>query len=131
MKEKAAIFVMFIYLFGATDAYQLLKLPLLVTHFIKHKKESPHITLGSFFKMHYVDPQPMDADYTQDMQLPFKTPQGVFFRTPPTEITVFPKMVFNPLVENVTTRLLLNDDIPSILLNYSIFQPPRPIVMNI
>lgn len=116
---------MIVYLFGATDADQLLKIPLLVTHYIKHKKESPYMTLGSFFKMHYIDPQPFDADYSQDMQLPFKTVRDMVCRNIPTDLTVLSRITFKPPVENPGIQPVINDDIPPHLMTYGIFQPPR------
>ena len=116
---------MIVYLFGATDADQLLKIPLLVTHFIKHKQESPYMTLGSFFRMHYVDPQPFDADYKEDMQLPFKTAQGAFCRNIPTDLTVLTQIAFKPPVEDHGIQPIINDDIPPFLMTHGIFQPPR------
>lgn len=125
MKERVAIFLMIIYLFGTTNACQLLKLPLLVTHYLKHKTESPHITLGSFFKMHYIDPQPFDADYEQDMQLPYKTTPATICKNIPTVISAMPKIVFKVPMINPGVNPVLNDDIPPTRLIHNIFQPPR------
>ncbi len=63
----------FIYLFGTTDAYQLLKLPLFIKHFVIHQKENHSLSLAGFIKIHYLDPLVIDDDFDQDMQLPFKT----------------------------------------------------------
>jgi hypothetical protein len=125
LKEKVAIFLLVVYLFGSTDAYQLLKLPLLVGHYVKHKRESPYMTLGSFFKMHYIDPQPFDNDYKQDMQLPFKTVLNIYGRNLPTDITILPRIIFRPPAENPGLQPALNDNIPPSLLTFSIFQPPK------
>jgi len=125
VKEKVAIFLLVVYLFGSTDAYQLLKLPLLVGHYVKHKRESPYMTLGSFFKMHYIDPQPFDSDYKQDMRLPFKTVLNVYGRNLPTDITILPNIIFRPPVENPGLQPVLNDNLPPSLLTYGIFQPPK------
>ncbi|MEI6266031.1 MAG: hypothetical protein WCP74_13095 [Sphingobacteriia bacterium] len=73
MKRSISIFILAIYLLGATDAYQLLKLPLFVHHFITHHQENPQLSLAGFIKIHYLDPVVIDDDYAQDMQLPFKT----------------------------------------------------------
>ena len=73
MKRTLAILAFSIYLFGATDAYQLLKLPLFIKHFIIHQKENPSLSLAGFIKIHYLDPLVIDDDFDQDMQLPFKT----------------------------------------------------------
>lgn len=115
---------MLIYLFGATNACQFLKLPLLVTHYLKHKTESPYITFGSFFKMHYIDPQPFDADYEQDMQLPFKKTPDTFCRNIPSEL-VLPKIVLKTPEYYIETQPVRNDTIPGTLLPYNIFQPPK------
>lgn len=125
MKEKAAILLMAIYFFGATNACQLLKLPLLVTHYIKHKQESPYITLGSFFKMHYVDKQPFDADYAQDMQLPFKSTPDVIFHPTPSLVPVLPKVELTVPAPGSVIQPIINDDIPPSLAAAAIFQPPR------
>jgi hypothetical protein len=50
-----------------------LKLPLLVEHFNQHQKENKNITIFSFLEIHYTQGSPKDADYDQDMKLPFKT----------------------------------------------------------
>jgi hypothetical protein len=125
VKERAAILLMAVYLFGATNACQVLKLPLLVTHYIKHKQESPFITLGSFFKMHYIDAQPFDADYAQDMQLPFKTTPDTFCLNTPSVVHVVPKIDFTAPVHKPVLQLIVNEDIPLSLSTAAIFQPPR------
>lgn len=68
-----AVMAFFIYLFGTTDAYQLLKLPLFIKHFVIHQKENHSLSLAGFIKIHYLDPLVIDDDFDQDMQLPFKT----------------------------------------------------------
>ncbi len=125
MKEKAAIFLMAVYLFGATNACQVLKLPLLVTHYIKHKQESPFITLGSFVKMHYIDPQPFDADYAQDMQLPFKTTPDTFCLNTPSVVPVVPKTDLTVPVYRPVLQPIVDEEIPLSLSATAIFQPPR------
>lgn len=116
---------MALYLLGTTEAGQVLKLPLLVEHYIKHKGESPGITLFSFFKMHYVDPQPYDADYQQDMELPFKTCLYFFTLTPPSILPILPQLSFKVPAEPPVMREIINDKIPPYLPLHNIFQPPR------
>jgi hypothetical protein len=62
-----------VYAFANTELHQLLKLPMLMQHFVEHKEETPGITLAEFLYQHYILPQPKDADYDSDMKLPFKT----------------------------------------------------------
>lgn len=116
---------MSVYLFGATNACQVLKLPLLVTHYLKHKQESPYITLDSFIKMHYIDAQPFDADYAQDMQLPFKTTPNTFCVNTPSIVPAFPKVVFKAPIPDPDKPLIVNDNVPRTVRTSNIFQPPR------
>lgn len=66
------------YLFSATEFKQLLKLPLLVEHFIEHKEENKLITFWEFLTLHYKTTNVKDADYEKDMKLPFKSQTGLF-----------------------------------------------------
>jgi len=120
-----ALLLVTIYLFGATDASQLLKLPLLISHYIRHKKENPNITLVSFYKIHYIDPQPIDDDYSQDMQLPFKTLPNAFFRNTPSMVSQAPLVKREVLLIDNETPPASNEDVFSALLINRIFQPPR------
>jgi hypothetical protein len=125
VKKALAILLTCIYLFGATDASQLLKLPLLISHYITHKKENPTTTVASFFKMHYVDPQPYDADYSQDMQLPFKTAPNAFFRYTPSVLSQV--LIVRPRILWIDKEITpaSNEDVFSSLLTNKVFQPPR------
>jgi hypothetical protein len=51
----------------------LLKLPLLVEHFIEHREENKNITLWQLLHIHYGMGDVKDGDYDKDMKLPFKT----------------------------------------------------------
>lgn len=73
MRKFIAIFFVSLYLIAFTEAKQVLKLPDLVEHFVAHKLKDHSTTLYSFIKMHYLDAPVKDADYKQDMKLPFKT----------------------------------------------------------
>lgn len=73
LKKIFAISLLSIYLFSSTELPQLLKMPLLVEHFIEHREQNQQITLWQFLYLHYVIDHGRDADYRKDMQLPFKT----------------------------------------------------------
>ncbi len=73
MIKCIAILFLFIYLLGATPLGQLCKLPMLIEHYQEHQKENKDISFLSFLKMHYFNGDPKDADYEDDMKLPFKT----------------------------------------------------------
>lgn len=116
---------MSLYLFGTTEAYQALKLPLLVEHYIKHKHENPHLTLLGFLKIHYSDKTIFDADYQQDKRLPFKTQEN-------TSVFSVVNDIPRPMVITVESPLsasadyvLLDTRVDFSTFPHSIFQPPR------
>lgn len=61
------------YQMATTELYQLLKLPFLMEHFIEHKEQNKNITLMEFLYLHYAYGDVKDADYEEDMKLPFKS----------------------------------------------------------
>ena len=73
MRSAAASFFIFVYLFANTELHQLVKAYAFVAHYAEHKKENPAMTLAEFVHLHYFSGDVKDADYAQDMQLPFKT----------------------------------------------------------
>jgi hypothetical protein len=127
MKKLATIALFCIFLFGSTEAYQLLKLPLLMEHYLKHRTENPEISFISFIKLHYNKKLIIDDDWQQDQQLPFKTQQSAnafmfgFVSMPSKPISVqvlvipYPQKTFRIEKQHVYSFTLLQD----------IFQPPR------
>ena len=71
MRRRFAYLLLALYLCTATEAYQLLKLPLLAVHFVQHCNEDPNMTIMAFLEMHYAEEMVYDEDWQQDMQLPF------------------------------------------------------------
>lgn len=72
MKKISALFFLVIYLVSATELIQVLKLPLLFSHYAEHlDKEKDHSFLG-FLKDHYVDDDGIISDNDTDRKLPFK-----------------------------------------------------------
>ncbi len=64
---------MSLYLLGATEDYQLLKLPNLFAHYKTHQQITSSISFSRFIDMHYFSVQTYDNDFQQDMELPFKS----------------------------------------------------------
>ncbi len=73
MKKLFISFLLAIYIFSNSEARQFLKIPNLIEHFITHKEQNSQLTLFAFLKMHYIENHGKDADYKEDMKLPFKT----------------------------------------------------------
>lgn len=70
---RSIIAIFFLMLFAATESPlgQLLKLPVLIEHFQKHKKQDK-VSFLKFLNDHY-SKEHRDADQPEDEQLPFKT----------------------------------------------------------
>jgi len=73
MRLTLFIILSSVYLTGATELYQLLKLPYLVTHYQHHREEDRSMSLVDFLRIHYLDNHPADNDDQEDNQLPFKS----------------------------------------------------------
>lgn len=76
MKKLFAILLLFIYLISLTELSQLVKLPILVEHFIEHKEKNSNLSLWEFLNMHYAQSDDHDGDRDKDMKLPFKSHDG-------------------------------------------------------
>jgi hypothetical protein len=73
VRKTATIFLTALYILGATEAYQLLKLPFLFEHYKTHQKFDQQLSFSKFIDIHYFTTATYDSDYQQDMQLPFKS----------------------------------------------------------
>lgn len=123
-RKTASLLLLTIYLFSATNAKELIKLPLLVEHFYDHRAENKYIGLITFFIMHYSSEDGTDKDAKEDNQLPFKSAElatvSVVSVTPPSFIKLFTPEIEIKTSFNIGNDLLL----PSQYLN-KIWQPPR------
>ncbi len=125
MRSAAASFFLFVYLFANTELHQLVKAPAFVGHYVEHKQEDPNMTLAEFIKIHYFSGNIKDADYAQDMQLPFKTTDCSIFSASHT-VPPFVFCALFPVVAMEPTGLPLYDQsaLPSSHLA-DIWQPPK------
>jgi hypothetical protein len=130
VKVKIATLLFITYLFGTTDACQLIKFPLLVSHYVKHKRENSRTTLGTFLKMHYVDPQPLDADYAEDMQLPFKTTPEILCKNIPSILSMSSAINFRVPIPSPGLQPLMNENIRATLMCHNIFHPPKAYTLH-
>lgn len=76
LKKIISILILAIYMLSCTEFDQLLRIPLLVAHFIEHKQESKDISFAEFMLIHYVQEYSFNGDYEQDTNLPFKSVDG-------------------------------------------------------
>ena len=100
--------------------HELLRLPLLVSHFLHHKAEQPGMDMAKFLALHYTDDHPNDQDEEEDNDLPFKEGQlqhvdpGYFNSTPETiPVSYFPFYIV-PLTIGIPLQK-----------SFTIFRPPQ------
>jgi hypothetical protein len=84
VKKAAVALLTALFFISNTEFHELLKIPILITHYQEHKSETPGLTLAQFLSSHYTNNNTKDNDYTRDSQLPFKTAEHLS-----TSITVF------------------------------------------
>jgi hypothetical protein len=129
LKKIISILFLGLYLFTATEAGQLLKLPLLVKHFHEHTAENPTMNFYDYLCLHYKYADDHDKDQTQDSQLPFKSHAGccmqaaIAIAVPP--VLVYP-MLGVPVFTAAKRPTAIYKDffIPSSVLS-RIWQPPK------
>ncbi len=126
MKKSLTIFLMSLYLLGATEAYQLLKLPNLIAHYKTHQQITSGISFSLFIDMHYFSVQTYDNDFQQDMELPFKSSNRTISLL--NFMSVFaPKNFSIQPIEFAISRTypVVNDRFDLSTKLNAIFQPPR------
>ena len=126
MKKAAIILLTSLYLLGATEAYQLLKLPFLFEHYKTHQQFTKGLTFSKFIDNHYFTNTTYDSDYQQDMQLPFKTSNRTVSLLNFDSFFVAKQSIVPFISFSIRKNYLLFDDkdYASNKLN-NIFQPPR------
>jgi hypothetical protein len=77
----------------------LVKLPVLVEHFVEHREKNRNLSFLDFLGMHYSQQNEKDGDYDRDMQLPFKSHDGcstttlsALLHNPPSELSNKPEL---------------------------------------
>jgi hypothetical protein len=123
-RKIIAILFLSLLISSSTEWLQLLKIPVLVQHFIEHKREDDKISFIAFLKMHYRATPIKDKDYDRDMQLPFKTDNCVFLA-----LTFFHQKHGIEIVNHEqiisTKHSLYKDDFNTSQVLKTIWQPPR------
>ncbi len=125
MRKVISVILITLYFFGATDAYQLLKVPNFFAHYKIHKTENPDISIIDFIQIHYSGFLVIDADYEEDMQLPFKTTQEEFSVS---ANIILPPRYSMPLKRPENIKPVYSDLKAAYPPNFKvepIFQPPR------
>lgn len=108
-----------------TPLHEVLKFPLLVSHFLEHKEEDHSMSLLKFLHIHYTQKTVVDADYDKDMQLPFKDCSTPIFFTLSTLSNKYQIPIHLPAPESKKLFSVKSDAFLSSALPDKIWQPPR------
>ncbi len=72
---------------GSTDLHQVLRCPLVFSHYVYHAHEKPGLSASEFFSAHYNSVADTDGDREDDANLPFKNYLYDFsIQLPPVEL---------------------------------------------
>lgn len=120
MRYLISIFLLVLLTLTQTPLGQLVKLPFLIEHFNKHKKETG-ASLLKFLGDHY-SADHNDSDKTEDEKLPFKT---ILLQT--IGVAVVPSFVRTdpPVCFQFSTKVILRDFYTPQQHLCRIFHPPR------
>lgn len=120
LKHVAVILLLLLVLSVQTPFGQLLKLPLLVEHFIKHRHQNG-LSVIAFLQQHYASDH-RDADWPEDAKLPFK---NITFNT--VVYTVNPSVIqSNQFISfHHKEKILIPENYASQQYPGSIFHPPQ------
>ena len=120
MKFSFTILLSVLFACHQTPVMQLLKLPVLVEHYNKHKKLE-HVSFVEFLEEHYAVGH-NDDDQSEDNKLPFKS--GTIQDIGNAVVISFARIDFSLDYDVPVQSLLRNLNIPQNFL-FSIFHPPR------
>jgi hypothetical protein len=121
MVRLTSIGLLFFYLVSFTEFREVLRLPILVQHFVEHKSQVEDMSFLEFLTMHYSTDQAHDD---QDMRLPFKDCSHSFAGQ--TVVLPLQKMILAETTQKTTLEyhsFYLQHE-PQ-LLAVDIFQPPK------
>jgi len=123
MKRVLAYLLMLLVLGETTSLNQLIKVPVLYTHFAEHNEIDPSVDFYTFLEWHYWSDDANDQDNETDMQLPFKKFEHqslTFLYTFSNKVV--PHNLYWPVTKDFNTDRpqVYFDPAPSLL-----FRPPR------
>jgi hypothetical protein len=72
MRRVLAYLLLLLVIGETTSLNQLIKVPVLYTHFVEHSRLDPSVDFCTFLEWHYWGDDLNDQDDDKDMQLPFK-----------------------------------------------------------
>lgn len=127
MRKILVIFFISLFLFSTTELAELLRIPVLITHFKEHKEHNPDISFIDFLNLHYNNQLPdhhHDKEADTHNELPFSGSHGVsIVFVSPCPFVMLPQ---NSIEVNTKLKSSSSND-QCLENNYlsSIWQPPK------
>lgn len=124
LQKLVCILFLSVHLLTNTELCQLVKMPVLISHYKEHKVLYKNISFFGFIKMHYFNGGPHDAT---DMKLPFKTTSVaiIIHNSPSAPVPVITPIPSAPASDDrADFSQYYSSWIPSVS-SKDIFQPPR------
>ena len=124
VRKISAIFFLTVVLVSQTPLQQVLRIPLLISHFQEHNSIQNNISFIEFIRIHYLSGHPVDDDFDRDEQLPFRSADIVVL----TGAVVIPPLA-EPGIINTFYReshyQVMDQNSAAFLHSADIWQPPR------
>ncbi|KAA5531646.1 hypothetical protein [Paenimyroides baculatum] len=123
MKKFLVLFIIAAYFFSTTELVQLLKVPVLINHFVEHTEEDDGMTFMDYIVHHYGGHE-KDADWETDMKLPFMQHSDLLniLVIPAENLNLPDKITFDTHFKTIV--FYSQGTIPNYYLS-SIWQPPK------
>lgn len=125
LKQLTAILLLWVFVFSSTEFGQLLKLPVLISHYTEHRHQNTQLTFGEFLFMHYAQGNIFDSDFGTDMKLPFKTSGNALHNAPATDIICLAIQLKTPFFAGQVSHAIRNDSNHLPPCQASVWQPPK------
>ena len=123
MKKSLALLIFSAYLISTTEVKQLLKLPMLIEHFLEHKEQSENQSIFEFLSMHYGEHAGSEKEHEN---LPFKSHDGCINSSLLVLISnTFSVPSINPFCFEIKTITLDDDFFLTSSFQSNIWQPPK------
>jgi hypothetical protein len=126
LKKLIAISFLFIFLCANTELHQLLKLPVLIHHYLSHHQDEHDKSFTHFLDDHYSStPQHSDIDNHEHDNLPFKTNDCAMAHASIDFVNQGQYTIVNTSTFYIKTSLIYDGVIYSSAFLSSIWQPPK------
>lgn len=72
MRKFIAFTFIALYIFSSAEFFEMLKVPMLISHYNEHRQEDKALSLWGYLCLHYAHGDVHDSDREKDMKLPYK-----------------------------------------------------------